>query len=91
MNDVVLLSIIIIIAGLGKQRSHWQSSSARAACSRCFFASAFVERGGVVLKAGRVMAHHTQDPKDAIEHATVIYALKVARLVWQHRFGGVHS
>jgi hypothetical protein len=30
----------------------------------------------------------TQNPKDAIEHATVIYAPNAARLVRQHRFDG---
>ena len=38
--------------------------------------------------ANRAMAHLTQDPKDAIEHATVICTLNAARLVRQHRLDG---
>jgi hypothetical protein len=31
------------------------------------------------------MAHRAQNPKDAIEHATVIYPPNAAQLVGQHR------
>jgi hypothetical protein len=34
------------------------------------------------------MAHLNAGPKNAIEHATVIYAPNAARLVGQHRFDG---
>src|ERR1044072_1251966 len=47
--------------------------------------------GGVGAKVHRHIAPRcagTQDPKDAIEHATIIYAPNAARLVRQHRLDG---
>jgi hypothetical protein len=34
------------------------------------------------------MAHLNAEPKDAIEHAAVIYTLNATRFVWQLRFDG---
>ena len=34
------------------------------------------------------MAHLNADPKDAIEHATVIYTPNTTRFAWQHRLYG---
>jgi hypothetical protein len=44
--------------------------------------------GTVVLRQVAPWRTGTQDLKDAIEHATVIYAPNAARLVRQHRFDG---
>src|SRR5262245_34636178 len=44
--------------------------------------------GTVVLRQVAPRGTRTQDPKDAIEHATIIYAPNAARLVRQQRFDG---
>jgi hypothetical protein len=42
----------------------------------------------IILREVAPRCTETQDPKDGIEHATVIYTPNAARLVRQHRFNG---
>src|SRR5258706_9778888 len=44
--------------------------------------------GTISLRQVAPWRTRAQDPKDAIEHATVIYTPNAARLVRQHRFDG---